>query len=182
MSKLNDEIETAIGQGITRPFDVNPIGQDVQDAGDGHDWGTVANIVTDTNLNLTALVEDGYYGPYWTIHYATLKGALAQLIGSTASIYEDYVNRIATLGTSYTTKSANNAGSAASGTDATQTMVEPTTNGQRNMAVLVAQNWTTEDLSAGRHGLRIKVYGALIHELFRANAGAQIDGITDLAN
>ena len=181
-SKLTDKIEQAIGLGITAPFDVNPVNQDIQDGGSGLDWATVANIVIDTNANYATLLADAMYGAYYTIHYATLAATLKQLVGNTASIYEDYVNRVATLGTDYTLHTAINAGTQASGTDATQTMIQPSTNGQSNFTILRAQNWITEDLSAGRHGLRLKVYGAMIHEIFRTNAGSCVDGITDLAN
>lgn len=183
-AKLIEDLEEAIGKGITRPVDVNPFNQDIQDAGGGLDWATVANIVTDTNTNYTALLADKFYGPYKTLHYATLAGALKQLVGNTASTYEDYVNRIATLGTSYTLQTAIAAGTAASGTDATQTMIEPITMGQNNFELLIAQEWTSIDLTSmhGGWGLTMKLYGAYIHEIYRSNAGAVIDGITDLAN
>ena len=184
--KLNQKVDEAIGLGISTPVESQAVIQQVADAGGGNDWGTPSNIMIDTALNQSTLMGNDFYGPYLSVHYHTLASSLIQVIGNTDSTYLSWVNKVATLGNYYTKNITNNSGTQASGTDAVQLLLQPTIGDSNNTTILnygllVGQDWTIDDLGPV-WGIKYKIYGAMIHHMFRTNAGAAVDGITDLAN
>ena len=178
-AKLIQDLEESISGGFTVPYTKNPIMQDLTDAGAGTDWGTQTNIQVDTAKNYAALLANKMYGPYYTIHYAPLAANTKILIANTGTVWEDYINRIATLGTDYTVNTTGGGGEAPSSSEGQQAMIQPVAGGQNTIEILRAQDWTTHDMSSaiGNFGIQMKIYGAMVDHLFRSVAGSIVDSI-----
>ena len=57
---------------------------------------------------------------------------------------------------------------------------EPSTMGQNNFEILMAKEPTIEETVGNGFDYQYKLYGAMIHEVFRTEAGAVFDAITDI--
>ena len=181
--KLIAKLDTVPGLGITSPIDANPITQDVTDVGAGADWGTVANILLDWTKAVINLKSANYFGPYNAILSSPLEPTLEQFVAGTPMTYRDWVNRQVTGQIRPTNSIATGDGTAFGGTTGTDNVMfvfQPQSMGQNNFELLIAKQPTLEDLSQGKFDPQFKLYAAMIHEIFRSDAGAVLDAITDL--
>jgi uncharacterized linocin/CFP29 family protein len=178
--KLIDYVERTLVIGFDSPFAQTAINEQITDSGNSAGaWSTAANIETDAKAVYASLMSAGFYGPYSTIIDSVLAGDVQSLVANTGTTYLDYINRLFTQGASFTNYQGTTGG-VMNTTAGTFTALESATRGQNNFEMLIAENWRTHDASAakGHFGLRLKIYGAMTHEVYRGSAGAVIDAIT----
>lgn len=182
-SKMMAKLDTVPGLGISSPIDVNPFCQDVTDAGGTSDWATIAAIqqaVLDTVITIRSYEHKG---PYRAIMSSPLDFNLYINIANSDATGHDWLRKLVSDGIWETTKIANGDGTAfagASGTDNVFFAYAPQTEGQNNFEILVAKEPTVEETSGNGFDPQYKLYSALIHHAYRANAGAVYDAITDI--
>jgi hypothetical protein len=105
------------------------------------------------------------------------------LIANTEATAGDWVRKLIQDGMYSTNIIANSDGTAfakASGADNVFFAFAPQTEGQNNFEILVAKEPTLEETVGNGFDPQYKLYSALIHEIYRSDAGAVCDAITDI--
>jgi len=182
-AKLMAKINEVPGLGISTPIDVNPIAQDVTDAGSSADWGTQAVIEATIMDVIVTIRANDHWGPYRAVMSSPLELNLNVHIGTSEAVVGDWARKLITDGMWGTNDIADSDGTAfgkASGTDNIFLAFAPQTEGQNNIEYLIAKEPTLEETVGNGFDPRYKIYAAMIHEIYRSDAGAVFDSITDI--
>jgi len=184
-AKLMEKIDSVPGLGISTPVSVDPVTASVTDAGNTSNWATMAAleaVVLDTLITIRAAE---HWGPYRAIMSSPLELNMNILIANTEATGGDWARKLIQDGMSSTNVISDSAGTAfgkASGADNVFLAFAPSTNGQNNMEILIAKEPTLEETVGNGFDPQYKLYSALIHEIYRSDAGAVYDTITDVGS